>query len=124
MRIAGLFAGIGGLELGMHRSGHTTELLCDVLPAARAVLNARFPGVPYRDETELHRDLLPVGLGSRRRLGVQRRAGQSAQRRERFESGRHVGGRVGVHGAAAALVAGVQGGEQVGQLSTAHLADH
>lgn len=57
MRIAGLFAGIGGLELGMHRSGHTTELLCDVLPAARAVLNARFPGVPYRDDITKLRSL-------------------------------------------------------------------
>lgn len=57
MRIAGLFAGIGGLELGMHRSGHTTELLCDVLPAARAVLNARFPGVTYRDDITKLRSL-------------------------------------------------------------------
>ena len=50
MRIAGLFAGIGGFELGMHQAGHTTELVCDVLPAAKAVLEARFPGVDYRDD--------------------------------------------------------------------------
>ena len=54
MRIAGLFAGIGGFELGMHRAGHSTELVCDVLPAAKAVLVARFPDVEYRDDiTEL-----------------------------------------------------------------------
>jgi DNA (cytosine-5)-methyltransferase 1 len=50
MRIAGLFAGIGGFELGMSRAGHSTALLCDVLPAARAVLTARFPDVEYRDD--------------------------------------------------------------------------
>lgn len=54
MRIAGLFAGIGGFELGMARAGHTTALLCDVLPTARAVLTARFPDTDYRDDiTEL-----------------------------------------------------------------------
>ncbi len=54
MRVAGLFAGIGGFELGMHRAGHEAVLLCDVLPASKAVLNARFPGVDYRDDiTEL-----------------------------------------------------------------------
>lgn len=50
MRFAGLFAGIGGFELGMSRAGHNTALLCDVLPAARAVLTARFPDVEYRDD--------------------------------------------------------------------------
>jgi DNA (cytosine-5)-methyltransferase 1 len=50
MRIASLFAGIGGFELGMHRAGHTTELVCDILPASRAVLQARFPDAEYRDD--------------------------------------------------------------------------
>lgn len=57
MRVAGLFAGIGGFELGMHRAGHSTELVCDVLPAARAVLAARFPGVEYRDDITALRSL-------------------------------------------------------------------
>lgn len=48
--VAGLFAGIGGFELGLHRAGHTTELLCDILPTARAVLGARFPGIDYRSD--------------------------------------------------------------------------
>ncbi len=34
----------------MARAGHTTELLCDVLPTSRAVLTARFPAVEYRDD--------------------------------------------------------------------------
>jgi DNA (cytosine-5)-methyltransferase 1 len=28
---AGLFAGIGGLELGFHQAGHETALLCEPL---------------------------------------------------------------------------------------------
>jgi len=50
MRFAGLFAGIGGFELGLARAGHETALLCDVLPAARAVLETRFSGVDYHDD--------------------------------------------------------------------------
>lgn len=57
MRIAGLFAGIGGFELGLHRAGHRTELVCDVLPTSRAVLEARFPGVAYRDDITKLRSL-------------------------------------------------------------------
>lgn len=57
MRVAGLFAGIGGFELGMHRAGHSTELVCDVLPAAKVVLAARFPNVEYRDDITKLRSL-------------------------------------------------------------------
>jgi DNA (cytosine-5)-methyltransferase 1 len=57
MKIAGLFAGIGGMELGMQRAGHHAALLCDVLPAAQAVLAARFPGVEYRDDITRLRSL-------------------------------------------------------------------
>lgn len=51
LRVAGLFAGIGGLELGLSRSEHETELLCEIEPAARAVLASRFSG--YRDEEDV-----------------------------------------------------------------------
>lgn len=57
MRVAGLFAGIGGFELGMHRAGHETEIVCDVLPSSRAVLQARFPDVEYRDDITKLRSL-------------------------------------------------------------------
>jgi len=57
MRTAGLFAGIGGFELGLARSGHEAELLCDILPASKAVLGARFPGVEYRDDITKLRSL-------------------------------------------------------------------
>ena len=57
MRVAGLFAGIGGFELGLQRAGHEADLLCDVLPASKAVLQARFPEVEYRDDITKLRSL-------------------------------------------------------------------
>jgi DNA (cytosine-5)-methyltransferase 1 len=48
--ITGLFAGIGGLERGLHRAGHRTVLLCENDPGATAVLKARFPDVPHHDD--------------------------------------------------------------------------
>jgi DNA (cytosine-5)-methyltransferase 1 len=51
LRVAGLFAGIGGIELGLHRAGHRTELLCEIEPGAQQVLRARFP------ETDLISDV-------------------------------------------------------------------
>ena len=46
LRVAGLFAGIGGIELGLHAAGHDTRLLCEIDPHAVRVLAGRFPGVP------------------------------------------------------------------------------
>ncbi|HSR94639.1 MAG TPA: DNA (cytosine-5-)-methyltransferase [Solirubrobacterales bacterium] len=43
LNIVGLFAGIGGFELGFSRAGHVTTLLVDDSPAAQAVLKAHFP---------------------------------------------------------------------------------
>lgn len=45
MRVSGLFAGIGGVELGLHQAGHDTALLCEIEPGAQAVLRDKFPGV-------------------------------------------------------------------------------
>jgi DNA (cytosine-5)-methyltransferase 1 len=44
--VAGLFAGIGGIEAGLAESGLHSELLCEVWDPARAVLEERFDGVP------------------------------------------------------------------------------
>jgi DNA (cytosine-5)-methyltransferase 1 len=41
----GLFAGIGGIELGLSQAGHETTLLCEIDAAASAVLDAHFPNV-------------------------------------------------------------------------------
>lgn len=64
LTVAGLFAGIGGIELGFERAlgkSIRTELLCESWAPAQTVLTARFP------DTELHPDVrelrqLPAGL--------------------------------------------------------------
>jgi DNA (cytosine-5)-methyltransferase 1 len=50
-RVAGLFAGIGGLELGFQQAGGKSVLLCEVWEPAKAVLSEQFPGV------DLHGDV-------------------------------------------------------------------
>ena len=44
--VAGLFAGIGGLELGLGRAGHRCVLLCEIDESAQAVLEGRFSSTP------------------------------------------------------------------------------
>lgn len=59
LRTVGLFAGIGGLELGLASAGHRTLQFCEIEPGARAVLKARFPKVECApDITKL--DALPA----------------------------------------------------------------
>ncbi len=65
--VAGLFAGIGGIELGLHESGATTKLLCEWWEPAQAVLAKRFRDVPLMgDVQELDRlpdvDLVTAGF--------------------------------------------------------------
>jgi DNA (cytosine-5)-methyltransferase 1 len=48
MRVAGLFAGIGGFELGFSQIGFETEMLVEIDRAANAVLKARFPNADVR----------------------------------------------------------------------------
>jgi DNA (cytosine-5)-methyltransferase 1 len=61
LTVAGLFAGIGGIELGLSRSGHESKLLCEIDDAALAVLDARFPSVKlHTDVTTLSK--LPKGV--------------------------------------------------------------
>jgi DNA (cytosine-5)-methyltransferase 1 len=43
MIAAGLFAGIGGFEVGLRAAGIETALLCEIDPAAQAVLRREFP---------------------------------------------------------------------------------
>jgi DNA (cytosine-5)-methyltransferase 1 len=67
LRTAALFAGIGGIEAGLHQAGHETVLLCECDPAAQRVLDARFPDVPLRgDIAELEAlpeaDLMTAGF--------------------------------------------------------------
>ncbi len=68
LNVVGLFAGVGGLELGLSRAGHRTKLLCEIEPGAKAVLRKRFPRVPIHDDittlTDLPRgtDLVTAGF--------------------------------------------------------------
>lgn len=50
MNVAGLFAGIGGIELGLAASGFHASLLCEFDRAALAVLRARFPGTRLTED--------------------------------------------------------------------------
>lgn len=65
--VAGLFAGIGGIELGLERVGMESRLLCEAWAPAAAVLKERFPGAEVvGDVRELERlpdvDLVTAGF--------------------------------------------------------------
>lgn len=67
LSVAGLFAGIGGIEVGLHEAGASTELLCEWWEPAQAVLAERFRGVPLvGDVRELEQlpdvDLVAAGF--------------------------------------------------------------
>ena len=66
MKIAGLFAGIGGIELGFHKAlgeAVQTEMLCEWWEPAQAVLATRFPGVDLHPDV---RELRPASEARRR----------------------------------------------------------
>lgn len=50
LTIAGLFAGVGGIELGLHQAGHASLLLCEIDPGAQGVLKHHFPHVPIEND--------------------------------------------------------------------------
>jgi DNA (cytosine-5)-methyltransferase 1 len=65
----GLFAGIGGIELGLQKAGWKNEVLCEIDPAACAVLSKRFTipvGEILKDVREIKKlpqaDLLAGGF--------------------------------------------------------------
>jgi DNA (cytosine-5)-methyltransferase 1 len=67
LRVAGLFAGIGGIERGLHKAGHECVFLCESDPAARVVLRRRFPEVRIRPDVRKlsslpHVDVLAAGF--------------------------------------------------------------
>lgn len=50
MAVTGLFAGIGGFELAFAQAGFRTNLLVEIDPAAKAVLEARFPNIEIQTD--------------------------------------------------------------------------
>ena len=44
-RVAGVFAGMDGIELGLHHAGHQSVLLNEIEPHAQAVPHAQFPDI-------------------------------------------------------------------------------
>lgn len=67
LRVAGLFAGIGGIERGLHLAGHRSSLLCEIDLGAKRVLQHHFPEVPLLDDVRKVRtvagsDLLAAGF--------------------------------------------------------------
>ena len=66
-RVVGLFAGIGGIEIGLAAAGHETRLLCEIDAAARVVLAQHSGLKPMRKDVRRMRslpacDLLAAGF--------------------------------------------------------------
>lgn len=57
MKIAALFAGIGGMELGLHEAGHQTMTTCEIWAPAVEVLAHRFPLVTNHPDVAALRSL-------------------------------------------------------------------
>lgn len=62
MTTAGLFAGVGGIERGLHLAGHETRFLCELDPHASEVLEHRFLGVPIHADIKTVNRLPAVDL--------------------------------------------------------------
>ncbi|MEA2686562.1 MAG: (cytosine-5)-methyltransferase 1 [Actinomycetota bacterium] len=60
--VAGLFAGIGGIERGLASAGGHAELLCERWEPAKAVLAAQFPDVPLVGDVRTLKSLPPVDV--------------------------------------------------------------
>lgn len=50
MKATGLFAGIGGIEYGLHKSGIDAYLLSEIMPEAQSVLKNKYPSVKFSDD--------------------------------------------------------------------------
>lgn len=60
--VAALFAGIGGIEVGLERAGFQTEYLCEYWEPAQSVLSHRFAGVPLVGDIEEIEALPPTAV--------------------------------------------------------------
>lgn len=62
LHLVGLFAGIGGIELGLANAGHRTRLLCEIDEAARLVLKQHAGSKPIRHDVRRMRTLPPCDV--------------------------------------------------------------
>jgi DNA (cytosine-5)-methyltransferase 1 len=62
LTVAGLFAGIGGIEVGLHEAGHESLVLVEIDEAARAVLAEHFSGVRIESDIRLLKRLPDADL--------------------------------------------------------------
>lgn len=60
--VAGLFAGVGGLELGLRAAGGEARLLCEYWEPAARVLRVRFPDVEIADDVRTLAALPPADV--------------------------------------------------------------
>jgi DNA (cytosine-5)-methyltransferase 1 len=60
--VVGLFAGIGGIEVGLEEAGHQSSLLCEIDNAAREVLGARFTDAEIQPDITTLESLPPCDL--------------------------------------------------------------
>lgn len=52
LSVVSLFSGIGLIDLGLHRAGMTTRLLCEADKACRGVLARQFPDTPIHPDVQ------------------------------------------------------------------------
>ncbi len=60
--VAGLFAGVGGVEVGLERAGGKTELLCEWWQPAKDVLAAHWPDIELHDDVQTLKALPSVDV--------------------------------------------------------------
>jgi DNA (cytosine-5)-methyltransferase 1 len=62
LRVVGLFAGIGGIEIGLGQAGHQAVMLNEIDSCAREVLAAHFPEIPLTEDIRGLRRLPPTDV--------------------------------------------------------------
>lgn len=62
LTVVGLFAGIGGIEVGLRAAGHRTVLLCEIDAGAQRVLREHFPDLPVAADVRELMSIPDVGL--------------------------------------------------------------
>lgn len=62
LRVAGLFAGIGGVERGLELAGHSSLMMCEWDASAQRVLKHHFPGIPLAGDVRKLKSLPQVDL--------------------------------------------------------------